>query len=203
MSEKEVKQLSEKEILIYKAIVDLINEGADVTRMKVGEITAKAGIGKGTAYEYFTSKEEMVKEALEYNTMMQIVAVKEMVENSETFREKFMCILDYMESNKDQIRLFLWMMRIQGNEIDISAYTVEGLVCEEAMNKLGELVELAIWFLSFAEAEGLMEDKNKDHQISALFAQIVQFSFYLHFGGDRDLVEVKDFIYDGFLKQLR
>lgn len=203
MSEKEVKKLSEKQILIYKAVVDLINEGADVTRMKVGEITAKAGIGKGTAYEYFTSKEEMVKNALEYNTMMQVVAVKEMVENAETFREKFMCILNYMESNKDQIRLFLWMMRIQGNEIDISAYTSEGLICEEAMNKLGELVELAIWFLAYGEEENLFADKNKDHQISALFAQIVQFSFYLHFGGDRDLVEVKDFIYDGFLKQLR
>ena len=68
MSEKEVRNLSEKQILIYKAIVDLINEGADVSGMKVGEITARAGIGKGTAYEYFSSKEEMVIEALEYNT---------------------------------------------------------------------------------------------------------------------------------------
>ena len=192
----------EKQILIYKAIVDLINEGADVTSMKVGEITARAGIGKGTAYEYFTSKEQMVMEALEYNTMLQIQTVKAMVEKADGFREKFMCVLNYMEDNKDQIRTFLWMIRIQGNEFDITTYTGDGFSCKEAMDKLGQLVELAVWFLSFAEEEGVITEKNLDYKISALFAQIVQFSFYLHFGGDRDLEPVKNFIYEGFIKQL-
>ena len=138
----------EKQILIYKAIVDLINEGADVSTMKVGEITARVGIGKGTAYEYFTSKEQMVMEALEYNTMLQVQTVKAMVEKADGFREKFMCVLNYMEDNKDQIRTFLWMIRIQGNEFDITTYTGDGFSCKEAMDKLGQLVELAVWFLS-------------------------------------------------------
>ena len=192
----------EKQILIYKAIVDLINEGADVSTRKVGEITARAGIGKGTAYEYFTSKEQMVMEALEYNTMLQVQTVKAMVEKADGFREKFMCVLNYMEGNKDQIRTFLWMIRIQGNEFDITSYTGDGFSCKEAMDKLGQLVELAVWFLSFAEEEGVITEKNLDYKISALFAQIVQFSFYLHFGGDRDLEPVKNFIYEGFIKQL-
>jgi len=202
MSEKEVRNLSEKQILIYKAIVDLINEGADVSDMKVGEITARAGIGKGTAYEYFSSKEEMVIEALEYNTMMQVMTVKAMVEKKDAFRDKFMCILNYMDENKDQIRTFLWMVRLQGKEWDISSYTSDGPACREAMDKIGQLVELAVWFLAFAEAEGVITEKNKDYQISALLSQIVQFAFYLHFGGERDLESVKNFIYEGFIKQL-
>ncbi len=202
MIKKDMSMPSEKQVLIYKAIVDLINEGADVNRMKVGEITARAGIGKGTAYEYFTSKEEMVKEALIYNTLTQIETVKEMVINAEDFRAKFMCILNYMEANKGQIKTFLWMMRILGDEMDISALGTDGMACEETMEQLGFLAQLASWFLEFGKAENLFANQNQDHQISALIAQIVHFGFYLHFGGDRDLEEVKDFLYDGFIKQL-
>ena len=44
-------------------MIELVNEGQDLTKLKVGDITAKAGIGKGTAYEYFSSKEEIVEKA--------------------------------------------------------------------------------------------------------------------------------------------
>ena len=87
-------------------------------------------------------------------------------------------------------------------KFDITTYTGDGFSCKEAMDKLGQLVELAVWFLSFAEEEGVITEKNLDYKISALFSQIVQFSFYLHFGGDRDLEPVKNFIYEGFIKQL-
>ena len=202
MSEKEIKIPSEKQILIYKAILDLINEGADVNQMKVGEVTARAGIGKGTAYEYFTSKEEMVKAALEYNTYVQIETVKAMVIASESFREKFLCILNYMEANKGEIRTFLWLMRLQGKDVDIASLEPDGLQCEETMAKLGYIAELAVWFLAYGEEEGLFTQKNKDYQISALIAQIVQFGFYLHFGTGQNLEEVKEFIYEGLIKQL-
>ena len=39
-----------KEKAIYQAVVDLFMEGADLSGLTVSEITAKAGIGKGTAY---------------------------------------------------------------------------------------------------------------------------------------------------------
>lgn len=46
-----------KVVLMYQAVVDMVNEGVDVNNMKVADITARAGIGKGTAYEYFSTKE--------------------------------------------------------------------------------------------------------------------------------------------------
>ena len=203
MQEKDFTKLSEKEILIYKAVVDLINEGADIKSMKVGDITARAGIGKGTAYEYFTSKEEMVKEALIYATLMHITEVKNQVEAAENFRKKFYCILDYMENNRDQIRTFLWMVRIKGNEIDITALNGNSEQYEETLSRMSYFLELAIWFLAYAEAEGVITEPNKNYQISALISQIVQFGIYIHFGGpDQDLEEIKEFIYQGFVKQL-
>lgn len=49
----------EKEIAMYEAVLTLLGEGASIEKIKVSDITKKAGIGKGTAYEYFDSKEEI------------------------------------------------------------------------------------------------------------------------------------------------
>lgn len=43
---------------IYRAVFELFEEGADLNSLTVSEITKKAGIGKGTAYEYFPIKKK-------------------------------------------------------------------------------------------------------------------------------------------------
>ncbi len=45
---------------MYEAVMQLLEEGADVADIRVSTITERAGIGKGTAYEYFDTKEEIV-----------------------------------------------------------------------------------------------------------------------------------------------
>ena len=60
------EKLSPKVEALYKAVMELLLEGREVRKMKVSEITEKAGIGKGTAYEYFESKEELLVDALDY-----------------------------------------------------------------------------------------------------------------------------------------
>lgn len=56
-----------KEKAIYQAMLALFEEGADINSLTVAEITGRAGIGKGTAYEYFSGKEEMIAKAFFYN----------------------------------------------------------------------------------------------------------------------------------------
>ena len=52
--------------LMFEAVSELIKEQKEISRITVAEITSKAGIGKGTAYEYFSSKEEIIVNALMY-----------------------------------------------------------------------------------------------------------------------------------------
>ena len=61
MSEKlkNIFEPSEKVQKMYEAISELVQEKKDVATLKVQDITSRAGIGKGTAYEYFSSKEEI------------------------------------------------------------------------------------------------------------------------------------------------
>ena len=200
--ETAAKETTDKEILIFQAITDLINEGSDLTKMKVGDITARAGIGKGTAYEYFSSKEEMIEKALKYSMVSNIMNVMELIEKEESFRDKFFCLLNYMEDHKDKVRMVMWMFRIKGQMMDLSAENICDVSEEEAQDAIQYITMLGTWFLSFADKENLFTEQNTNFRISALLSQVVQFGMYLHFGNPDEIESVKEFVYEGLIKQL-
>ena len=90
-------KISEKEKKIYQSVMMLLQEGRDLNSLTVSEITEKAGIGKGTAYGYFKSKEEMVENAVMYGIFQCISMVSEKVSGKPTFQEKFMEVLNWMD----------------------------------------------------------------------------------------------------------
>lgn len=55
-----VSETPEKVLQMYEAVHKLVGEGVILTDLKVSAITEQAGIGKGTAYEYFETKEELL-----------------------------------------------------------------------------------------------------------------------------------------------
>ena len=50
----------ERETALYEAALRLIARGVNPAAMKVQQIADEARIGKGTVYEYFASKEEIL-----------------------------------------------------------------------------------------------------------------------------------------------
>lgn len=64
--QKLIHDPSQKVLAMYQAVIEFINEGCDINTLKVADITGRAGIGKGTAYEYFSSKEEIISSAILY-----------------------------------------------------------------------------------------------------------------------------------------
>lgn len=61
-----LQEIPPKVLLMYEAVQQLIGEGMSVNEIRVSSITERAGIGKGTAYEYFDSKEEILVGAFIY-----------------------------------------------------------------------------------------------------------------------------------------
>lgn len=58
--------MKEKQILIYNAVLDIINEEGFHSNIKISDIAKRANIGKGTVYEYFKSKDEIIAESIIY-----------------------------------------------------------------------------------------------------------------------------------------
>lgn len=81
-------ELPQKVRQLYQAVLELIAEGMDVNAVKVSDITKKAGIGKGTAYDYFDTKEDIIIFALIYAVTGMINRIKAELSLYHNFREQ-------------------------------------------------------------------------------------------------------------------
>ena len=101
---------SEKIVAMYQAVLDLLEEGRDASSLKVIDITNKAGIGKGTAYDYFRSKEEIIVDSILYSMHHAIEEGTKQLEQSKTFQEKILTIFSFLENRGkicDNIKRFM------------------------------------------------------------------------------------------------
>ena len=98
------EKLSPKVEALYKAVMELLLEGREVRKMKVSEITEKAGIGKGTAYEYFESKEELLVDALDYFQKIWADSAQEELSRCGGFMETGNCLFDLLDSVMKRIK---------------------------------------------------------------------------------------------------
>lgn len=93
-----IKELPEKVLLLYQAVTRLIEEGADVAGMRVQEITERAGIGKGTAYDYFDSKEEIIVYALLYHMENMMRELRQGISEEQSFAERIRLSLERIDT---------------------------------------------------------------------------------------------------------
>ena len=187
--------LPEKVRLLYEAVLAMVTDGWDINRMKVSDITAQAGIGKGTAYEYFSSKEELIANAVLYDVEMRLAHVLEITKGEGDFAGKFVQILTYMEEVFAKRQAFCLLVRIGTGEkrqqalgCHLADRIVESLMCQGV-------------------SEGTIGETNPYLQKLAFVAQMTAFAGYLVDleKGEKMAVsreEAKRFVYEALVKSL-
>lgn len=76
---------SPKEIAAFEGLFRLTREGRSFSSLKVQDIATAAGVGKGTLYEYFSSKEEILTRAILYVLDYTMQTVETALEHAESF----------------------------------------------------------------------------------------------------------------------
>lgn len=197
----------EKVLLMYQAVVDMVREGCDINSMKVSDITARAGIGKGTAYEYFSSKEEIISNAIAYDVEKKREILLNVVMGEGSFPEKFNRILDYIQEKFNDRETFCLLVRIGTGSYEIS----EALRREyERMHKSMEccrLEDVVDRFMEQGVQEGVIGEQNIYLRRMAFAAQIVAFASCLMGKSQEKAVtltvpQAKSFVYDSLVKSL-
>lgn len=107
-----ILETNEKVLAMYTAVCSLIEEGCDIHRLKVADITAKAGIGKGTAYEYFRSKDELLVRALQYDYYLNCRRIEEALKKGKTFREDVEVMFEQIELCSANKRLTMQFLKL-------------------------------------------------------------------------------------------
>lgn len=204
---KEFSCPPEKVLLMYQAVVEMIGEGYDINRMKVSDITARAGIGKGTAYEYFSSKEEIITRAIAYDVGQKRAYLRTIVGGAGSFAEKFDKLLDYLIDSFGEKESFCLLVRIGTGSYEISEpLRMEYEKMQQSMD-CGSMEKIVDMLMQQGVEEGVIKDRNLDRQRMAFVAQIVGFATYL-VGKSKGkeiptpVEQAREFAYESLVKSL-
>ncbi len=88
-----MKILIKKEELIYDAVSNLTKQGKDIKELKVEEIARAANIAKGSIYEYFKSKDEIILKSINYFILKKIAEIIRIIDSQECFDTKIRSVL--------------------------------------------------------------------------------------------------------------
>ena len=194
----------DKVIAIYHAVEDFIAEGADISAMRVSDIAAKAGIGKGTTYEYFTSKEELVVKAMVYLVGSMTKRIINNMEKLDTFYDKFMLLLADMEEKVKQRACILKYFHMLG-DLNLCDKMQEVLLTSEDARKANPM-QIIRYLINAGKEEGIITDQYSDSYMEmAMFSRIIGFVVYVDnvFGNkDCDNDVIKQSLYDGLCREL-
>lgn len=199
----------EKMRLMFEAVSELARENRDLGRLKVKDITDRAGIGKGTAYEYFESKEELIADAMIYEYSHKLLTLAERAFRPGSFREKTYRIMDWIKENVEYHQVFQQMLRSWIAEREEEAkLQVEGgafaPIRDEAAFRLCGLIDQ---FMEGAYQEGLIREKDKEKRSLSLIGAMLQYTIaltgYLKHGCNANTEEAyRSFVYESMIKAL-
>lgn len=202
-----LQEPSQKVLFMYQAVLDMINEGKDITSFKVSDITSRAGIGKGTAYEYFETKEEIILYALLYQMNQYLDFVSTVTNSNRKFKEKIFDLLQYGIENFNEGRMFLQILKISLGILEVPdtlkeqfQMGYEAYICQR-FYKIMDLVMQA------GVEEKVLKECDLKLYRCIFHSQIITLMMILH--GDstgnktfQTTEEMKEFIYHNMLIQL-
>lgn len=162
---------------------------------KIEDIAKEAGIGKGTVYEYFKSKQELFDEAVSFNRELYIENITKTLSIEGSFRDKFIAMARYQtDIVKKHINIFHMMSTSK-----IMAREMGALMLEQNMRVAEILSGLAKEAILTGE---LREEINPDLIAAIMIGTLNQYCskkviFYNVEPEDINYEEIADTIFKG------
>lgn len=172
------KEMSSKVIALYQAVVGLFEEGEDMSVVTVSEIAARAGIGKGTVYEYFSNKEEMIAGALYYSMEELCNNLREKIWQKDTLYDKMMQILLIMEEQMKATNSFLHLLHMKESSSEIGRRMKE--IVEEHKEEKNFITDVFREMIEAEIAPGLRGDMDGITYLTLMvFSRVLSYIMYI------------------------
>ncbi|MBC5581214.1 TetR/AcrR family transcriptional regulator [Anaerofilum sp. BX8] len=149
----EKKSYTEKETALFAAVTRLAASGRELHGLRVSEIAAEAGIGKGTVYEYFKSKEALIGCAMLYNLEQLFACAEETLNGVGSFREGFFACVGMVRGALERRLSAVQMLVSELRRGELETYLGDRL--EELEQYRSDMDALIGRVVSLGETEGL------------------------------------------------
>ena len=145
---------AEKETALYEAVFRLLARGEKMYSVTVQQIAEEAGIGKGTVYEYFTSREEIISKAMAYRLRGEADALSERVDKAEGFEQKLDTLLcfarDSVQAQASGMKVLFASARTLESPEAVCRHIGDAQVVEQLRRKEGITVFLTTHYMEEA-----------------------------------------------------
>ena len=175
-------QVPPKVTAMYRAVSTLLREDKDISEMSVSMITGLAGIGKGTAYEYFDSKVEI-----------------QTCPDLETQIHRMLLLVEEHSQCVDAIMAFLHLLTDHSKEGNL----LRQRIAEQ--KETGPVDLLVRQIIDSARAKGeLQEDIPLSYITNALLARMISYLMYQchHIGNDMPPEEMRRLVTESIMNEL-
>lgn len=200
---EDIQQIPPKVLQLYQAVLQLVEEGADVGNIRVSAITERAGIGKGTAYEYFDSKEEIVACAVVYRTAILRGWLQCELEKRESFAEQLDFLLDEICKRNCEMNGLLQLIHILTDHTELSR-----LIRQKMESKAFEPYTPVTLFrnvidMGIQKGE-LRSDLPPDYQVYTLLSHLMTYMLAIHTEQNFhiEVEQMRNLVYQELLKEL-
>ena len=200
--EENIFEIPPKALRIYQAVMELIEEGEDPNLLRVSTITERAGIGKGTAYEYFDSKEEIIIYSIMHQMQATVSAMEQKLQGKVTFQEKLDCLLNEAGVRNGKKNCFLKLVHLLTDNSELSRQ-VRSKLDSELFRQYG-IMQFFRRTLSEAVKNGeLRGDLPLDYMAFSLVSRILSYMLLLAADGAQvDHSRMRELVYQGILEEL-
>lgn len=188
---------SDKERVIYEAVRKMLEQGRTPANMTISEIAAQANIGKGTVYEYFATKEELLSRAIAFSLRQEFEEMRRELEEHTGFKSRFYAMLNLVEHYRAKsvslMRLFL---------PDVHLQELIAADDEDALEFHAIVLSALDSMLALGRDEGLIQAEIDGYSRLVFFSIICGFIAYHCGPHHQDVPQSKDYAYKALIKAL-
>lgn len=198
------ENISPKEQAVYEAVISLYEEYRDTGSFKVSDIAARAGIGKGTVYEYFGSKDEIVAKALLYELERTMEIMQRRISKVEGIWTKMYTILDWIEEEFRNSTSFVRMLQIWETSVEIPVSIRK--IMDQHRACVNDMYASMVAIIQGGIEEGILSAQIPiSYMVSAAIGNFITYVLYLNYAAsvqETDVQGMKEFIFRSIQKVL-
>ncbi len=200
---EETGNVPPKALAMYDAVIAMLAEGVDAVNIRVSTITERAGIGKGTAYEYFDTKDKIVACAIAYHLRRIFAWLGGQLESRKNFGEQVNFLLDVVEEKEHCKEGFLRFVQMMVSNSELNQMVREKVGREEfapylPANVFGKVLRQGV------ERGELRGDLPVEYMIHCVFSHVLSYMMEI---ANRDCFRLdagamRPFVYQGIMGEL-
>ncbi len=163
---------SEKELNIFNGVFKLALQGVQLNRMTAQQIATAAGVGKGTIYDYFSSKEEIVAKALVYKLENATEQMNKKLAALAGFEDKMLCLYNRIIDNvDDSFSIYNTIVAMGGPEKVYSSFR-KSENCQMRTGALAGVINIFASVTEYGIKTGRITETDKDYIYMTVHANI-------------------------------